>query len=157
MAKNGLGRNSMKDKQVKSAEGKVFFDTNILVYSADNKDLRKKEIASRLINDAINSGTGVISTQCLQEFFNVAQKKLNISNQAAKEYVEFFADNFPVVEISVPLILSAVDISIKNQFSFWDSLILSAANGTGCATVYSEDLSDQQIVAGAKIQNPFAA
>ena len=147
----------MKDKQVKSAEGKVFFDTNILVYSADNKDLRKKEIASRLINDAINSGTGVISTQCLQEFFNVAQKKLNISNQAAKEYVEFFADNFPVVEISVPLILSAVDISIKSQFSFWDSLIISAANDTGCATVYSEDLNDQQIIAGAKIQNPFAA
>ena len=147
----------MKDKQVKSAEGKVFFDTTILVYSADNKDLRKKEIASRLINDAINSGTGVISTQCLQEFFNVAQKKLNISNQAAKEYVEFFADNLPVVEISVPLILSAVDISIKSQFSFWDSLILSAADDTGCATVYSEDLNDQQIIAGAKIQNPFAA
>lgn len=147
----------MKDKQVKSAEGKVFFDTNILVYSADNKDLRKKEIASRLINDAINSGTGVISTQCLQEFFNVAQKKLNISNQAAKEYVEFFADNLPVVEISVPLILSAVDISIKSQFSFWDSLILSAADDTGCATVYSEDLNDQQIIVGARIQNPFAA
>ena len=157
MAKNGPERNSMKDKQVKSAEGKVFFDTNILVYSADNKDLRKKEIASRLINDAINSGTGVISTQCLQEFFNVAQKKLNISNQAAKEYVEFFADNFPVVKISVPMILSAVDISIKSQFSFWDSLILSAASDTGCATVYSEDLNDQQIIAGAKIQNPFAA
>ena len=147
----------MKDNQVKSAEGKVFFDTNILVYSADNKDLRKKEIASKLISDAINSGNGVISTQCLQEFFNVAQKKLNISKEAAKEYVEFFADNIPVVEISVPLILSAVDISIKSQFSFWDSLILSAADDTGCATVYSEDLNDQQIVAGAKIQNPFAA
>lgn len=147
----------MKDKQVKSAEDKVFFDTNILVYSADNKDLRKKEIASKLISDAINSGNGVISTQCLQEFFNVAQKKLNISNQAAKEYVEFFADNIPVVEISVPLILSAVDISIKSQFSFWDSLILSAAGDTGCATVYSEDLNDQQIVGGARIQNPFAA
>ena len=147
----------MKDKQVKSAEGKVFFDTNILVYSADNKDLRKKEIASKLISDAINSGNGVISTQCLQEFFNVAQKKLNISKEAAKEYVEFFADNIPVVEISVPLILSAVDISIKSQFSFWDSLILSAADDTGCATVYSEDLNDQQIVGGARIQNPFAA
>ncbi len=147
----------MKDKQVKSAEGKVFFDTNILVYSADVSDARKQKIATALINSAINSGTGVISTQCLQEFFNVAQKKLNISKEAAKEYVEFFADNFPVVEISVPLILSAVDISIKSQFSFWDSLIISAANDTGCATVYSEDLNDQQIIAGAKIQNPFAA
>jgi len=147
----------MKDKQIKSAEGKVFFDTNILVYSADVSDARKQKIATALIKSAIDSGNGVISTQCLQEFFNVAQKKLNISKEAAKELVEYFANNLPVVEISVPLILSAVDISIKSQFSFWDSLILSAASDTGCATVYSEDLSDQQIIAGAKIQNPFAA
>lgn len=147
----------MKDNQVKSAEDKVFFDTNILVYSADVSDARKQKIATALIKSAIDSGNGVISTQCLQEFFNVAQKKLNISKEAAKELVEYFADNLPVVEISVPLILSAVDISIKGQFSFWDSLILSAANDTGCATVYSEDLNDQQIIAGAKIQNPFAA
>ena len=157
MAKNGPGRNSMKDKQVKSAEVKVFFDTNILVYSADESDARKQKIATALIKDAINSGNGVISTQCLQEFFNVAQKKLNITKQAAKELVEYFADNLPVATISVPLILSAVDISIKNKFSFWDSLILSAANDTGCATVYSEDLTDRQIVGGAMIQNPFAA
>ena len=147
----------MKDNQVKSAEDKVFFDTNILVYSADVSDARKQKIATALIKSAIDSGNGVISTQCLQEFFNVAQKKLNISKEAAKELVEYFADNLPVVEISVPLILSAVDISIKSQFSFWDSLILSAASDTGCATVYSEDLSDQQIIAGARIQNPFAA
>ena len=147
----------MKDKQVKTSEGKVFFDTNILVYSADESDKRKQKIATALIKGAINSGNGVISTQCLQEFFNVAQKKLSISKKAAKELVEYFANNISVVEISVPLILSAVDISIKSQFSFWDSLILSAADDTGCATVYSEDLSDQQIIGGAKIQNPFAA
>ena len=147
----------MKDKQVKTSEGKVFFDTNILVYSADESDKRKQKIATALIKGAINSGNGVISTQCLQEFFNVAQKKLSISKKAAKELVEYFANNISVVEISVPLILSAVDISIKSQFSFWDSLILSAADDTGCATVYSEDLNDQQIIGGARIQNPFAA
>ena len=147
----------MKDKQIKSAEGKVFFDSNILVYYADESDARKQKIATALIKDAIDSGNGVISTQCLQEFYNVVTKKLLCDKQKAKKMVEMFSDNLPVVEISVPLILSAVDISIKSQFSFWDSLILSAAEDTGCTTVYSEDLSDQQIVAGAKIQNPFAA
>ena len=147
----------MKDKEVKTSECKVFFDTNILVYSVDESDPRKQTIASALIKDAIVSGNGVISTQCLQEFFNAAQKKLGLSKEAAKEYVEYFADNFPVAKISVPLILSAVDISIKSQFSFWDSLILSAAIDAGCATVYSEDLNDRQIVDGSKIQNPFAA
>ncbi len=147
----------MKDNQVKSEEGKVFFDSNILVYYADESDARKQKIATALIKDAIDSGNGVISTQCLQEFYNVVTKKLLCDKQKAKKMVEMFSDNLPVVEISVPLILSAVDISIKSQFSFWDSLILSAAEDTGCTTVYSEDLSDQQIVAGAKIQNPFAA
>ena len=147
----------MKDNQVKAAEDKVFFDSNILVYYADESDARKQKIATALIKDAIDSGNGVISTQCLQEFYNVVTKKLLCDKQKAKKMVEMFSDNLPVVEISVPLILSAVDISIKSQFSFWDSLILSAAEDTGCTTVYSEDLSDQQIVAGAKIQNPFAA
>lgn len=147
----------MKDKQIKSAEGKVFFDSNILVYYSDESDARKQKIAMALIKDAIDSGNGVISTQCLQEFYNVVTKKLLCDKERAKEMVKMFSDNIPVVKISVPLILSAVDISIKSQFSFWDSLILSAASDTGCATVYSEDLSDQQIVAGAKIQNPFAA
>lgn len=147
----------MKDKQIKSAEGKVFFDSNILVYYADESDARKQKIAMALIKDAIDSGNGVISTQCLQEFYNVVTKKLLCDKERAKEMVKMFSDNIPVVKISVPLILSAVDISIKSQFSFWDSLILSAADDTGCATVYSEDLNDQQIVGGARIQNPFAA
>lgn len=147
----------MKDKQIKSAEGKVFFDSNILVYYADENDARKQKIATALIKDAIDSGNGVISTQCLQEFYNVVTKKLLCDKERAKEMVKMFSENISVAKISVPLILSAVDISIKSQFSFWDSLIISAANDTGCATVYSEDLSDQQIIAGAKIQNPFAA
>ena len=149
----------MKDKTtaVKAEEGKVFFDSNILVYYADENDARKQKIAVTLIKDAIASGNGMISTQCLQEFYNVITTKLRCDKNKAKELVKMFADNLPVATISVPLILSAVDISIKNKFSFWDSLILSAASDTGCATVYSEDLSDQQIVAGAKIQNPFAA
>ena len=147
----------MKDNQVKTADGKVFFDSNILVYYADESDARKQKIATALIKDAIDSGSGVISTQCLQEFYNVVTKKLLCDKQKAKKMVEMFSNNLPVVKISVPLILSAVDISIKSQFSFWDSLILSAADDTGCATVYSEDLNDQQIIAGARIQNPFAA
>ena len=159
MEQNGRGKRFMKDSKnayAQTEESKVFFDSNILVYSADERDLQKKEMASRLINEITAWGRGVVSTQCLQEFFNVAVKKLNLKKNEAKDYVEFFADIFSVVQVSVPLILSAVDISIKTQFSFWDSLVLSAANDSGCTVVYSEDLSDGQIVGGTKILNPFA-
>ena len=133
----------------------VFFDTNILIYSVDEKDLRKKEIAAKLLCEAAVAKKGIISTQCLQEFYYSSVKKLKLSKEAAKEYVELFVQQFPVIQISVPHILNAVDISVKTQFSFWDSLILSAANDTGCILVYSENLSHGQIVGGTKILNPF--
>ena len=148
----------MKDRKFESSsatEGKVFFDTNILVYSVDERTPEKKVIASNLLNEASRSKNGIISTQSLQEFYNAAVKKLNLSKQAAKEYVEFFSKQFPVKEISIPLIIKAIDISIKNGLSFWDSLILSAANDTGCILVYSEDMNSGQIICGTKVLNPF--
>lgn len=158
MESNGQERNFMKDRKFESSsatEGKVFFDTNILVYSVDERTPEKKVIASNLLNEASRSKNGIISTQSLQEFYNAAVKKLNLSKQAAKEYVEFFSKQFPVKEISIPLIIKAIDISIKNGLSFWDSLILSAANDTGCILVYSEDMNSGQIICGTKVLNPF--
>lgn len=158
MESNGQERNFMKDRKFESSsatEGKVFFDTNILVYSVDERTPEKKVIASNLLNEASRSKNGIISTQSLQEFYNAAVKKLNLSKQAAKEYVDFFSKQFPVKEISIPLIIKAIDISIKNGLSFWDSLILSAANDTGCILVYSEDMNSGQIICGTKVLNPF--
>ena len=125
------------------------------MYSVDERTPEKKEIASKLLNEAAISKTGIISTQSLQEFYNAAVKKLNLSKQAAKEYVDLFSKQFPVKEISIPIILKAIDISIKDGFSFWDSLILSAANDTGCILVYSEDMNNGQIICGTKVLNPF--
>lgn len=158
MESNGQERNFMKDRKFESSsatEGKVFFDTNILVYSVDERTPEKKVISSNLLNEASRSKNGIISTQSLQEFYNAAVKKLNLSKQAAKEYVDFFSKQFPVKEISIPLIIKAIDISIKNGLSFWDSLILSAANDTGCILVYSEDMNSGQIICGTKVLNPF--
>ena len=160
MEKNGLERNYMKDKktaQTVTESNNIFFDTNILVYSVDENDFQKKEIASRLLTDASISRTGIIYTQSIQEFYNVAVKKLKLSRQIAKEYVELFSSQLTVRKVTVPLILNAIDISIKNQLSFWDSLILSSANDNGCIIVYSEDLNNGQIVGGTKILNPFTS
>ena len=149
----------MKDKKNPivpiTAEGKVFFDTNILIYFVDERYPKKQVIAKKLLERAVQDQNGIISTQSLQEFYNVVTTKLKCPKDKAKELVEMFSEIFQVKEISIPLILSAVDISIKTGFSFWDSLILSAANDTGCIIVYSEDMNDGQIVEGTKILNPF--
>ena len=138
-----------------SDKTKVFFDSNILVYFADGADPQKQLIAENLIKNAVINDNGVISTQSLQEFFAATTRKLLCTKEKAKEYVENFSDSFTVEQVSVPLILKAINISIKNQFPFWDSLILSAAIQSGCIICYSEDLSNGQIIEGVKIVNPF--
>ena len=140
-----------------SDKTKVFFDSNILIYFADGADPQKQQIAENLIKNAVINDTGVISTQSLQEFFAATTRKLLCTKEKAKEYIENFSESFTVEQVSVPLILKAINISIKNQFSFWDSLILAAAIQTGCIICYSEDLTNGQIVDGVKILNPFTS
>jgi len=58
---------------------KFFLDTNIIVYSVDNLEPRKKTHSQALITDAINSGKGIISWQVIQEFLNVSSRKSLVS------------------------------------------------------------------------------
>ena len=147
----------MKDNKeiIQVAEGKVFFDSNILVYFIDERDSEKQLKARELIEAATSNQTGIVSTQSLQEVYNVATKKLNCPKNKAKQLIKMFSETLPVTQVTIPLILKAIDISIKTEYSFWDSLILSAAKDSGCIIVYSEDMQNGHIVDGMKILNPF--
>ena len=114
-----------------------------------------QKIAEKLIKNSVEMKTGVLSTQSLQEFYSVVTRKSLCSKEQAKTIVEKFRNTLPITQISVSHILKAIDISIQTQFSFWDSLIISAAYSSGCVIVYSEDMSHNQIVNGVKIINPF--
>lgn len=133
---------------------RVFLDTNILLYAQDaaypDRQRKSREIIARLAD----SGDGVISTQVMQEFFVAATRKLGVGPLAAKGVLKTFSV-FDIVQVSVSLIHEAIDCSILNPLSFWDSLILAAAASAGCSTVYSEDLAAGQIFLGVKVQNPL--
>ena len=142
-----------ESKQVQ--QGKIFLDSNILVYFVDEHDSKKQKIAEKLIKNSVEMKTGVLSTQSLQEFYSVVTRKSLCSKEQAKTIVEKFRNTLPITQISVSHILKAIDISIQTQFSFWDSLIISAAHSSGCVIVYSEDMNHNQLVNGVKIINPF--
>lgn len=134
---------------------KIFFDSNIYIYSVDNNNPEKMKIAQNLISDASNEGNAIISTQNLQEFYNATTKKLNRDKNEAKLDIEDFAQMFPVVQINVPLITKAVDLQVRYQLSFYDALIVATASKENCVICYSEDLNNGQIYDGVKIVNPF--
>lgn len=133
---------------------RIFVDTNILVYAQDagypDKQRKSREIIARLAD----SGDGVISTQVMQEFFVAATRKLGVGPLVAKGILKTFSV-FEVVQVSAALIHEAVDCSILNQLSLWDSLILAAAASAGCSTVFSEDLASDQTILGVRMQNPL--
>ena len=80
---------------------------------------------------------------------------MKCTEENAKTCIEYYMQAFPVHCNTPKDILSAIGISIKTNFTFYDSLIIAAAKAEGCDTVYSEDLNDEQEVDGVKIVNPF--
>jgi predicted nucleic acid-binding protein len=133
---------------------RVFLDTNIFVYAHDTASPDKQRKSREIIMQLADSVSGVISTQVLQEFYVAATRKLGVDPLVAKGILKTFAV-FDIVQVSAPLIHEAIDCSILNQLSFWDSLIIASAASASCAFVLSEDLNSSQTVLGVKIKNPF--
>lgn len=136
---------------------KHFIDTNIFVYSFDNLQPSKKERASALIQEALETGLGMISTQVIQEFLNVATQKFAVPMQIedAVAYTRLVLNPLCQVYPDLALYESCLEIQAKTRYSFYDSLILAAALQGGCGMLYSEDLQDRQHVRGVRIVNPF--
>jgi predicted nucleic acid-binding protein len=134
---------------------RVFLDTNLFIYAQDAGSPDKQSKCREIIARLADSGDGVISTQVMQEFFVAATRKLGVEPLVAKGVLKTFSV-FDVVQVSATLTHEAIDCSILNQLSFWDSLILAAAASAGCATVFSEDLASGQTILGVRVQNPLA-
>lgn len=135
---------------------KVFLDTNIIVYAYDISDKEKHEKSVEILETIWRSGTGVISTQVLQEFFVSVTKKISkpLDVAIAKEVINDLS-KWDVVVNNVQIILDAIDINQEYKYSFWDSMIIASAIGSGAKTLLSEDLSGGQIIKGVAIKNPF--
>jgi len=137
-------------------DGKVFVDTNILVYAYDLSAGGKHRRAVDLMRDLWRGGGGMTSTQVLQEFFVTVTKKIGkpIDVITAKEIVKDFL-KWKTVIVDGELILDAIDIHREHQYSFWDSVIIASAVEGGANTLLSEDLSDKHRIKGIVIKNPF--
>ncbi len=131
-----------------------FIDTSILIYTDDARASDKQAIALNLIGELRQNGSGVLSTQVLQEYFVAATRKLQVPAETARRKVEIFS-NLGVVQIQLDSILGAIDLHRLHHLSFWDALILKAAIDSGCRTLVTEDLQHGQSIAGVEIRNPF--
>jgi len=133
---------------------KIFIDTNVFIYALDQKDEKKQELARKTIRRVVESHQPVISTQVIQEFHVVASDKLKVDPIVLKSIIHNF-HNMEVVNNDLELVEQAIDISILFRLSFWDSLVIAAAEKANCECVLSEDLNSGHSYRGVKVINPF--
>lgn len=132
-----------------------FFDTNILLYSisTDPTEQPKRDRAIELLDQR----GGALSIQVLQEFYVQATRPARadaIPHDLAAKLLQSWT-RFTVQDMTMSVLMAALDIKKEFGFSYWDSAIISAAQELGCELLYSEDLSHGQSVYGVKIVNPF--
>ena len=135
---------------------KAFVDTNILVYAYDRGAGERHEKALSLIEQLWRDGNGILSTQVLQEFYvNVRRKAQNpVTVEQARALISDYLAWDPVVSDGAT-ILEAIDIERRCQLSFWNSLIVAAAQKGGASIIYSEDFNHGQKFGSVEVLNPL--
>jgi len=135
---------------------KYFVDTNILMYAHDAAAGEKHEKAKALVEELWETRAGVVSTQVLQELaVNLRKKARKPLDARATRDVVFDYLAWQVVVNGGDSILEALDIEARFHISFWDALVIQAAQAGGTEVLYSEDLSDGQRYGTVTIENPF--
>jgi len=134
---------------------KVFIDTNILVYAYNSDDLDKQRIATKLLDEDLAEDYVYISAQVLNEFYSVLLNH-KIGHLEIKQYVDEIISSVQISSLNVLTSQKAFAMKEKYGYSWWDSLVLSAALGNDCSVLYSEDLQHNQTIENTlKILNPF--
>lgn len=142
-----------------SAESALqFVDSNILVYAYDLAQGEKRERAKALLLSLWESRLGCVSVQVLQEFFvNVTRKSdIPLPAEQAAQVIRDFSD-WAVHRPGIKDVLSAIELHLRYRISFWDAMIVQSARQSGCALIWSEDLSADQDYDGVKVVNPFVS
>jgi predicted nucleic acid-binding protein len=129
-------------------------DTNILVYADTGDDPRRQQRALQLIREHRLGGHAVLSVQVLQEFANVALRKLRLPPALVRERLSFY-QRFELVPTTPALIEGALDLHVLHGLSFYDALVVQAALAGGCQRLLTEDLQHGARVKGLQIVNPF--
>jgi predicted nucleic acid-binding protein len=133
---------------------KAFVDTNVLLYAVDTSSPAKRARAVSLLAEF--AGSIVISTQVLLEFYVTATRKLAkplLPEEAERRVHELSGTD--VVEVTVPLVRTAVALSREHRLSLWDALIVESARARGCRRLFSEDLQHGREFGIVRVENPF--
>ncbi|MCE7939244.1 MAG: PIN domain-containing protein [Chloroflexi bacterium CFX6] len=134
----------------------VFVDTNVLVYARDLAAGDKQRQAMAWMAALWQSGRGRLSIQVLNEFYHTVTRKLSpgMRPEAARQDAERLMQWDPL-SIDSAVLRRAWHLQDRHALSFWDALIVAAAQAARCDILLTEDLQDGQTMDGLTVVSPF--
>lgn len=134
----------------------TFVDTNVLVYARDSSEPDRQPAARAWIDHLWTTETGRLSTQVLHEYYVTVTRKLSPGLErsvARRDVLDLTA--WKPLAIDDRTIERAWSYEDRYELSWWDALIVAAANQLGCDRLLSEDLQDGQLLGAVTVVDPF--
>lgn len=136
--------------------GRVFLDTNVLVYLYDQDAPEKQKKARAILEGSPANTHFIISTQVLQEFWVTVSRKFS---KFLPEDTAFAATwqlrAFPTIQVNGEMVFKAIAVQKGFRLNFWDALIIQAALASGCSILLTEDLQHGFQIGDLTVVNPF--
>ena len=136
--------------------GPVFADANFLLYVRDGRDAVKQARASAWHEHLWREGLGRTSMQVLSEYYvnlrRMAGSRMT-PDQAWTHAERYFSWKPRVIDEDV--LRTARQIEHRYRISWWDSMIVAAAQLQDCALLLTEDLQDSGVYGTVTVRSPF--
>jgi predicted nucleic acid-binding protein len=134
-------------------------DTNVLLYSLDDREPVKKTKARQLLQQL----NGALTPTCMlwQVLAELVNQLRRWKDQGLLTKLEFdqeinvFRTKYPLILPRSPVLDYALDLANRYSLSHWDSMILGACKDAGVTTLYTEDMGSPRVIDGIQLINPL--
>jgi predicted nucleic acid-binding protein len=133
--------------------GPCFVDANVLVYSRDLRERSKQARADAWLDLLWRENRGRTSMQVLSEFY-VNARRLGVAADELWKSVERYLAWSPQ-PIDEPLLRRAHEVEQRWRLSWWDSMVVAAAQLQDCPVLLTEDLQDGGVYGTVTVRSPF--
>ena len=135
----------------------VFVDTNVIVYRHDASDSAKQRQADRWFRLLARNRSGRLSFQVMQELYSTLTRKLRPGFDA-REAQDIVRDLMVWQPVATDLAVMerAWRLQESHLLSWWDALIVAAAQSADCEVLLTEDLQHGQAFGPVRVIDPFA-
>jgi predicted nucleic acid-binding protein len=129
-------------------------DTNLFVYLWDLRDPTKNKTAQAVV-EALSGRRSIVGLQVVGEYQNALHRRLRLPVWVAAQSARNVLTEFSTFAYDEASVETALVEASAGRLSYWDALLLAAADSAGVKTMISEDMGDGLIFRGLEVVNPF--